>query len=323
MRHISTLLIFTCCFFRTYHSVAQTDTTYDVNGVTVRVFKNDQKDPDLLFLGDSSSFSYFTMYPYSVAFCHYESENRLRLDSVLYEKSGNREYYHYVDGKRKLKYTYHRNRDINVSCTETRNDSIAVINIVRFKDNDTVVQSDTVVLYYPDSGSVDYIDNNITLEALGEKVYSSDTSYNNTMRIFMMRYADDPADDFVVLYTIPDITQKSLLVTRKTGEYLYCSLFESKEDRIKKYTYESTQKKIVNKKINKILKKITSSKSLPINDFMEGTVVEYVINGKYYYLTYLFDINNFFMCGDPDYQIEEEMLNNIKQLVIYLDKCFK
>ena len=200
----------------TYRSYLQIDTTYYVNEVKVRVFKSDET---VFFIIEDTS-SYFMVHQGSTAFCHYDSLNRLRLDSVICEKWGNRDYYHYVDGKRKLKYTYYHKRDINVFETVSQNDSVAIVNIVRFKDNDTVFQNDTIFLYYPNSGSINYYSVNITLEALGEKAYSSDTSNNNKMRIFMMKYGeykDGEYKDSVVLYTISDIFKKSLQVTKKTG----------------------------------------------------------------------------------------------------------
>ena len=302
---------------KTHHYITQIDTTYNVNGVKVRVFKSEQP----FYIIDNTS-SYFNVHSGSVVFCHYDSLNRLRIDSVIHDKWGTTDYYHYVNGKRKLKYTYYSDKDINVSKTEIRNDSVAIVNVARFKDNDTVFQDDTIFLYYPDSGSVDYFNNNITLEALAEKAYSSDTSDNNKMRIFMMKYGDDTTD-FVVLYTISDIFKKPLQVTRKTGNYLWHSLFESKEDKIKQYKYESTHKKIVNKKINKVLKEITSlNKPLLIDNFMESLLVEYVINGKYYYLTYPYDITDFSISGNPMWREEDEILELVKKLVICLESYF-
>jgi len=316
MKHISTLLIFTCCFFLTYHSVAQTDTIYNINPITVMLIKDNQK---FLIKYDTSPYMKSMS---SITYYHYDSLDYPIKDSAIYDKMGITEHFHSVDGETKLKYTYYHDKDINVSYTETRNDSVVVINVVRFKEKDTVVQSDTIFLYYPDYKSVDGLCINITLEALGEKIYYSDT-FDNRMRIFRSEFGNDTMD-FVVLYTISDIFKKSLQVTRKTGEYLCHSIFESKEDIMKGYIYESTQKTLSKKKINKVLKKITSfNKSITSSYFITGVVVEYVMNGKNYYITYPFDISDFRAGGDPELREEEKMWELVKKLVTYLDDCFR
>ena len=321
MKHISTLLIFICCFFKTYHSVAQADTTYNINEMEVMIIKDNQR-----FLIVYDTFSYMNPVS-SISFYHYDSLNRLILDSILYEKSGNREYFHYVDGEIKLKYTYYNDKDINVYHTESQNDSVAIFNTVRFKNNDTIVQRDTIFLYYPYSCTVEYYENNITLEALGEKIYSSDTS-DNKMRIYMLHFRDTTFS--IVLYTISDIFKKSLQVTKKTGDCLFTSYFVSKEEQIKKYVYESTNKTISNKKIKKTLKKIISLKSLPVRnadpdfdpDFhFDNLLVEYVVNGKYYHF-----VSSYNFCYSRTWEFpseERKVLEMIIKLVTYLDESFK
>ena len=324
MKYISTLFIFTCCFFKTYNSVAQTDTTYHspfqldttyyINEVKVRVFKSAGIDclVDGIFVRQGS-----------VTFCHYDSLNRLRKDSAIYDKWGFTSHYHYVDEKIEVKYTYYHDKDINVFRTEFQNDSVTVFNTTRFKDNDTVIQHDTIFLYYPYSGTVEYYDNNLTMEALNERIYSTDT-FDNRMRIFMVHFQDTTFS--VVLYTISDIFKNSLQVTKKIGDYLFLSSFESKEDLIRKYSYESTHKTVSNEEINKTLKKITSLKSLPVRkvnpeiDF-DNLLVEYVVNGKYYYFVSSYNFSYSSIREFPSK--EQKVLDLIIKLVTYLDESFR
>ena len=309
MKYICFLLVFLCCFLKTHDSVAQTDTMYNINEIMVMVIENNQKN---LIVYDTSSYMESMS---SIIYYHYDSLNRPIKDSAIYDKRRITKYYHYVDGETELKYTYYHEDDINISYTETTNDSIAIFNIIRFKNNDTVFQRDTIFLYYPDLGAIYYYDNNITLEALGEKVYSPNT-LDNKLRVFMVKGNSDTTF-FVVLYTISDILKESLLITKKTGNYLHHSFFKSKEDMIKNYVYESSNKIVSNKKMRKILQEMTTLEYLPIDEIGEDLIVEYKINGKYYLLTF----------SDIDLPIyadfTPEMLKTykvVKKLISYLEK---
>jgi len=309
MKYNTILLLFLICFFKTLNSFAQADSIHAINEREIIVFQNNQK---ILIAYDTSSYMEDM---HSITFYHFDSLNRLIKDSVIHDKRKETKHYHYINGEAKVNYTYYHNFDINISYTEIQNDTIAIFNVVKFKNNDTVVHCDTISLCYPDSGTMGYYNNNITLEALHEKRFSTMDTTGNFMRIFKVKREKDST--FAIVYTLSDILKDSLLATKKTGAYLYHSFFESKEEMIKNYSYKTTYKIVSDKKIKKIFQKMTSLEYLPIEENFENLIVEYRINGKYYLLT--FSDMSIYKDFSPKMR---ETFKNINELVTYLDNCF-
>jgi len=304
MKYNNILLIFLFCVLKMQSATAQTDSMYIKDSI---FFHN--KEPLIIydtFSGGSSSIIYY----------HYD--NGLKKDSAVYERGGFTQYYHYVDEKEEVKYTYYHKSGISVlSRTETNYDTIAVLGFVKVVNGDTIEQSDTIFLYYPDLETFYYYDNNITLEAFKENQFSQMGTSENRMRIFKIMYDENNSVLAAVTYTISDVTQDTLQITKKTGKLLSPSLQIPKKDMIKDYTYESTSKRLPDKKIRKILQEMTTLDYFPIDKILDNLIIEYQINGKYYLLTFS-DLSIY-----KDFSPEMRKTFKLsKKLIAYLENSF-
>jgi hypothetical protein len=297
------IIAFLFCFIQLNLSYSQTDSMF-LKNVKDNVFLNNNEQSI-----DSSLFD-------PVIYYHYDSLKGLLKDSIVYKAGGYTVHYHYVEGKQKIDYTYYHESGLHVAYDITKKDTIAVFDIMKFTDIDTMAYLDTIRLYYHDSGAINYYSNNITLEALNEDILPS-VMPNNLMRFFLIKFEEDDSV-YATTYTISDILQDSLKVIKKTGMYLDYSLRSpiKKKNIIEDYHYETSYKIIKNRRIKKIIQKIIVNDLLFVDKFVDDLVVEYIIDGKYYYLT-----SSYESLGPLDYFPPKmrKTLKLIKKLIIYID----
>jgi hypothetical protein len=248
-----------------------------------------------------------------VKYYHYDSLERLIIDSAIFDKRGSTDYYHVVNGENKLKYTYyHKSGIILLSHIETENDDFVIDDRVKVINGDTIKESDTIFLYYPNLYTLNSSCNNITLDAFNEKRFSQMDTSENIVRIFKVEEVEDLKYPTIAIAYPLYITQDSLQITKKTGEQVCSPLRTSRLDRIKNYTYEEFNRKISpNKKIRYILQKMTALEYLPIDKFEDNLMVEYRINGKYYLMTFTYEDN-------VPYEVRKTY-EVVKKLISYLE----